>query len=810
MIVWRLAMRWIRLTIPVLLALTFVSSALAGTTPSGAPPDPGLPAYPGSPTAKTDYSIFQAGVSAELVANTDMYGYTLDDTISPAWLDLTSDGVEVLFSTPNEDDEAVGPFSLGFDFNFYENTYHEVYISTNGLITFGDGSDLYDNQSIPRDTYPNNYITPFWDDLILSVDNNGQKVSRVFYKSGSGSNGKYFAVEWYQISRLGSQDKLTFEAILYQNGDIVFQYLDLNGILDQATVGIEDEHGVDGLVYLYNASGLSESKAIKFVRPSAPTWRAKVYPVYRSGFAINNRVSLDFTVRNSGNRTDPDVYDLNISGVDPSWQLNLFAGDGKTPLKDSDGDGVVDTGSLLPGADFKVILKALAPEDAQAGDYIQPVVTAVSSRLPSRQASARMQVAVPAPFAQASLDTFVGPNLRLIWKHNLYGTNLNQGQQFTGSNLSVIAMPDKRYFYTWEHNLNVNNKSYANLEYIILNRFGVVVKNISTLTDNRLAENGTEDRFLSLVSTPSGRIGAIWVRTQRRVSDQKINQNVYFSILDSMGQVVVNPINLTQNDQWRGQDDYDVPVFIAPRIAVTSDNKFVLAWGDERNHAEGSSADLFYAIFNAEGAPSTPVTRLTNSVAGGTRYSTPALVALPGNNVLVAYVVLDPGDPDNPLDDVSQTAYLALNSAGGQVKSETVIAGSTGAAPDGYLLSDGSKVLLGWGVVASSRVQYVLVDATSFDLVSGLVSLETPKGRMPSTVSVTGDDQGHGVLTWGDAEQSDYLCYALIDTAGNTVTPPMVYTAGQGSDPLINTNSYGFGNAPYDGSWQVQLPLIRR
>lgn len=803
-------MTWIRWFSPLLFALVISSTALAGSTPSGAPPDPGLPTYPGSSTAKTDYSIFQAGVSAELVADSDMYGYTVDDSIPPAWLDLTTDGVEVLFSTPNEDDEAVGPFSLGFDFNFYENTYSEVYISTNGLITFGSGSDLYDNQSIPRDTYPNNYITPFWDDLILSVDNNGQKVSRVFYKAGSGASGKYFAVEWYQVSRLGSQDKLTFQAILYQNGDILFQYHDLNGVLNQATVGIEDEHGVDGLSYLYNASGLSVSKAIKFSRPSAPTWRAKVYPVYRSGFTINSQVSLDFTVRNSGNRAEPDTYDLNISGVDPGWQLSLFEGDGKTPLKDNDGDGVVDTGGMPPGADFEVVLKALAPQDAQVGDYIQPVVTAVSSRLPGKQASVRMQIAVPAPFAQASLDILAGPNLRLVWKHNLYGTNLNQGQQFTGSNLSVIAMPDKKYFYTWEHNLNLNGKSYANLEYTILNRFGVIVKKVSALTDNQLAENGTEDRFLSLASTQGGRIGTIWVRTQRRVSDQKINQNVYFSVLDSMGQVVVNPINLTQNDLWRGQDDYDVPVFIAPRIAVTSDNRFLLAWGDERNHPEGSSANLFYAIFNADGALLTPVTRLTNSTGGGIRYSTPALVALPGNNVLMAYVLLDPGEPQDPLDDVSRAAYLALNTAGDQVKSETIIPGSTGATPDGYLLSDGSKVVLAWGVVASSNVQYAVVDATSLELVGGMVNLETPKGRMPSAVSVTGDDQGHGVLTWGDAEQSDYLCYALINGAGNTVTPPMIYTHGQGSDPLINTNSYGLGNAPYDGSWQVQLPLIRR
>ena len=104
----------------------------------------------------------------------------------------------------------------------------------------------------------------------------------------------------------------------------------------------------------------------------------------------------------------------------------------------------------------------------------------------------------------------------------------------------------------------------------------------------------------------------------------------------------------------------------------------------------------------------------------------------------------------------------------------------------------------------------MLVDAASLEIIGGLVKLPTPKGRIPSAISVTGDDQGHAVLTWGDAEQSDYLCYALVGVNGSTVTPPMVYTYGLGANPLINTNSYGLGNAPYDGSWQVQLPFVNR
>jgi hypothetical protein len=583
--------------IVLLLISVTTSTALAGDMAPGTPSTPEGVLNPAAPQGKTDISLFQAPVPAALAGEDDLFGYVWDDTLTPAWLDLTTSGTEVLFSTPNEDDEAVGPFDLGFDFNFYENVYDQVYISTNGLITFVDGSDLYDNQAIPRDTYPNNYITPFWDDLILTVDNSGQKISQVFYKTGNGAGGKYFVVEWYHLTRLGSQDKLTFEAILYESGDIVFQYQELNGDIDQATVGIEDEHGVDGLLYLHNAPGLSVTKAIRFTRPATLDWRVKVYPAYQSGLLVKRQATLDFTIRNTGNKHDPDVFDLSITDVQPGWELSLFAADGETPLNDTDDDGKPDTGSLSPGSDFPVVLRIIAPNTAMVGEYVAPILTATSSRNPAKKSAIHTQIAIPAPFAQASLDILAGPNLRLVWKENWYGANLNPGQQFTGSNLSVVSLPDKRYIYTWERNFTTTvvseTMTMANLEYIVMNRFGVLLKGVRALADNTQADNSTEDRFLSIAGAGDGRIGATWVRTQRRVSDQKINQNVYFAVLDSSGNMVVNPINLTHNDLWRGQDDFDVPVFIAPRIVATQQDNFILAWGDERNHPLGSSADLF-------------------------------------------------------------------------------------------------------------------------------------------------------------------------------------------------------------------------
>ncbi len=793
-------MRQFLLTFALAFATVFSASA-SELTPS---PLPGaeLPPAPGDPTAKIDRSIYQLPVPASVIAQADRYGYIYDDSLTPAWKDLTSGGTEAEFSS--RDDDTIGPISMGFGFKFYENVYSELYISTNGMLTFGEASDLYVNSPMPRDTYPNNFVTPFWDDLIMLVDNSSQKISKVFYKMGTDTIGQFFSVEWYQIARLGSQELLTFEVVLYENGDILFQYHDLAGVIDQATVGIEDEHGVDGLLYLHNAPGLSVSKAIKITRPAVPEWRAKVYPDYRSAFTFKHQTSLDFTVRNTGNISQPDVFDLKVSAMSPGWSLTLLDSDGKTPLNDTDGDGIVDTGSLAPGAEVQVVVRVTAPDAAMVGDYIAPILTAASSQNTNKNAPIQLQVAIPAPFAQASLDLMVGPNVRLIWKENLYGTNLNQGQQFTGSNLSLVALPDKNYIYTWEHNTGMM----ANLEYTILNRFGVVLKPVTVLTDNSQATYDTADRFLSLASTLNGRVGALWVRTLSRDADQKINQNIYFAILDADGNTQVAPMNLTQNNLWRGRDDYDMPLFLAPRIMATEDNRFVLVWGDERNHTAGSSSDMYYAVYDQNGIQVFPITALTTSVPGEVRYTTPALVALPGSRAIAMYIVSDPGDPDDPQDDISTAAYVVLNSAGSLVKSQTMIAGSKGSTPDGVFTS-GGNVVFGWNLTGTAQVQYVLLDSQAVNVTSGPHSLATPKGREAGVVSVTMDDSGHAALTWGDAEQSDYLSYTLIDENGSIATPPMVFATGLGSEPLINTNSYGFGNAPYDGSWQVQLPSIQ-
>ena len=74
-------------------------------------------------------------------------------------------------------------------------------------------------------------------------------------------------------------------------------------------------------------------------------------------------------VHNDGNSTD--TFNITLSGstfpVGTSFQL--FQSDGNTPLVDSTGDGIPDTGAVAAGAVYTVMVKAVLPPGATGGPY---------------------------------------------------------------------------------------------------------------------------------------------------------------------------------------------------------------------------------------------------------------------------------------------------------------------------------------------------------------------------------------------------------------------------------------------------------
>ncbi|HBC45909.1 MAG TPA: hypothetical protein DCZ43_02575, partial [candidate division Zixibacteria bacterium] len=179
-----------------------------------------------------------------------------------SWVDISSLGTTIPIPS---DDAYAGPFTIGFSFPFYGNSYSTLYVSANGILTFGSGTSSYSNQAIPNATDPNNFIAPLWDDL--SPQNGGT----VKYYSDVANNRfivSYVNTPFYTSS--GGTGSVNFEAILYSDGQIQYVYASIDGGtrgLNSLTIGIENSGGTDGLQVVYNALYLHSNMAIQLYPP---------------------------------------------------------------------------------------------------------------------------------------------------------------------------------------------------------------------------------------------------------------------------------------------------------------------------------------------------------------------------------------------------------------------------------------------------------------------------------------------------------------------------------------------------------------
>jgi hypothetical protein len=171
--------------------------------------------------------------------------------------DISGTGT-VITGLTNVDDASVS-IPIGFTFPFYGANNTNVFVSSNGLLTFVTGSATFTNDDLT--TSPTQAaIAPFWDDLHTA---GGVAGSNVFFQVlGSGPTQR-LVIQWNQIRFFTggtAGDTLTFQAQLFANGRIQFNYLDLvsgtaggnNGA--SATVGIKGAgaQGPDRLLLAFN------------------------------------------------------------------------------------------------------------------------------------------------------------------------------------------------------------------------------------------------------------------------------------------------------------------------------------------------------------------------------------------------------------------------------------------------------------------------------------------------------------------------------------------------------------------------------
>lgn len=248
----------------------------------------------------------------------DIPTYTLSD-YAYNWIDATA-GTELDIS---DSDDANTEVALGFEFDFYGNTYDSVFVSSNGLLSFGSGSSDYTNDPVPSSEVPNNLIVPFWDDLYPGATPEGKVYA---YAHGSAPN-RSMTLSWVNVRHYTAPGEGTFQVTLHEaSGDIVMQYADTDfgdasyDFGASATIGIENETGEFGVQYSYNSP--EPMMAADTVRPTIGDQRAIRFSpgdaVDAVPFALNelDRTRRGFKYNNAVEYPDGEItYSFTSNGM---------------------------------------------------------------------------------------------------------------------------------------------------------------------------------------------------------------------------------------------------------------------------------------------------------------------------------------------------------------------------------------------------------------------------------------------------------------------------------------------------------------
>ncbi len=194
-----------------------------------------------------------------------------DTLVTFEWIDIAGSDTIAL------GDDATGTLPLGFEFPIYDSIYDSILVGSNGALGFNlDGYITYSNRPLPY--YAMDFIAVYWDDLSPNVD--GASIYyQTFTDCPDAYDGACFVIQWDSVPHYGQNFGQTFQAILYDNGNIKLQYLVLDpNYTTSTTIGIHaaDTSSASGKVlqYVYNGDPAEhtpeDSMAILFVAPEVP------------------------------------------------------------------------------------------------------------------------------------------------------------------------------------------------------------------------------------------------------------------------------------------------------------------------------------------------------------------------------------------------------------------------------------------------------------------------------------------------------------------------------------------------------------
>jgi len=232
----------------------------------------------------------------KFVSVIDLQNYYMMDNAPFNWID-TSGGTLIPLS-----DDSSATISLPFNFTFYDQTFDSIHVSSNGWLSFVTPG----NYHLAGPTFPTseplfNYaMALYWTDLYPS--------SNVYYVTLTDPD--RFVVIYDNINYFGGSGAGSFEIILYETGEIAFQYADLTNTYAPSSVGLN--YGLDIGYYNYVDTttepfiGTTDQHAILFTTYQFEHELIATLDVSKTMFVDETQI-IDASVLNIGLNDETDI-----------------------------------------------------------------------------------------------------------------------------------------------------------------------------------------------------------------------------------------------------------------------------------------------------------------------------------------------------------------------------------------------------------------------------------------------------------------------------------------------------------------------
>lgn len=170
------------------------------------------------------------------------YLSAVDENTAEELIDNEYQGGGIAQDWHGDDDQ--WEYTLHFAFNFYGVDYTEIMIGSNGILCFGSGVDCTSYEASLDDSF-GPFIAPLATDLKTDLNPTND-----IYITENNDN---VVIRW-DVVEYGETDQIYFEVVLYENGNIKFNYgdQDLPALAYNAIVGISKGDGIEYTASVYN------------------------------------------------------------------------------------------------------------------------------------------------------------------------------------------------------------------------------------------------------------------------------------------------------------------------------------------------------------------------------------------------------------------------------------------------------------------------------------------------------------------------------------------------------------------------------